>query len=89
VFDSETEGERGQILTISTRISGIRKEKAGKYGPLSLPLQPNHPKSDRLLGARDDYPDVFEIILRQLRVGRAWKFRESLRKRGEEGRDAY
>jgi hypothetical protein len=27
--------ERGQILTISTRISGICKENAAKYGPLS------------------------------------------------------
>ncbi len=32
--ESETMGERGQILTISTRISGICKEKAVKYGPL-------------------------------------------------------
>ena len=34
MFDSETVAERGQILTISTRISGIGKEKAAKYGPL-------------------------------------------------------
>jgi len=30
-----TRRERGQILTISTRISGISKEKTVKYGPLS------------------------------------------------------
>jgi hypothetical protein len=35
VFDSEMVGERGQILTILTRISGICKEKAMKYGSLS------------------------------------------------------
>jgi hypothetical protein len=40
VFDSETVGEREQILTISCmwtklRISGIGKEKSAKYGPLS------------------------------------------------------
>ena len=35
MFDGETVGERGQMLTISTRISGRRKEKAAKYGPLS------------------------------------------------------
>lgn len=35
MFDSETVGERAQILPILTRISGICKEKAVKYGPLS------------------------------------------------------
>ena len=35
VVDSETVGERGQILTISTHISGIRQEKAARYGLFS------------------------------------------------------
>jgi hypothetical protein len=35
VIESETAGERGRILTISTNVSGIREEKAAEYGPLS------------------------------------------------------
>ena len=35
VFDSETVGQRGQILSISTRIPGVRKEKSARSGPSS------------------------------------------------------
>ena len=34
-FDSETVRERGQILTISTHLSGLCTEQAARHGPLS------------------------------------------------------